>query len=169
MTKDSATVVVLAAMFFTVTAAAAYGQGSSLKVEIKTTQSVVKNNQDFGASTKIENVSKQDQILHVSQCWYSAMQWTADNSSVHVRQVFCKKNALMDIRLKPGEANEGVLPVHVSLPARELMTPAAVSFRLGFIFPGDEVLPVGPHATAPPPSAPVRLIWSNVVTVTVTD
>ena len=104
MTEGSGTCVVLAAiLFFT---AMAYGQDSPLKAEIKTTQAVVKNIQDFVVSTKVENVGKEDQLLHIAECSYPE-QWTADNPSVHVKQVFCKKNPLIDIRLKPGEALKG--------------------------------------------------------------
>jgi hypothetical protein len=153
-----------ATLFFTVTALTVYGQDSPLKVDIKTTQAVVRNVRDFDISTKIENVGKEEQLLHLSQCSYSGLQWTADNASVHVKQIFCKKNRLIDIRLRPGEAYERALPVRIEIPVLGL--PQPVTFRLGFS-PWDGAVLVGSHPTPTPPSAPVPPIWSNAVTVTV--
>jgi hypothetical protein len=157
-----------ATLFFTIAVPTVYAQDSPLKVSIKMTQTVVTNTQDFDVSTKIENIGQEEQILHVSQCWYSSMQWTADNPSVHVKQIFCKKNASIDIRLKPGEATEGVLPVHMEIPVLEF--PQPVTFRLGFC-PAvcrnpilDRTLP-----TSPPPLAAVPTIWSNAVTVKISE
>jgi hypothetical protein len=156
-----------AALFIAVAAGECDGTGPSLKVEITATQSRVLNLQDFGVRTKIENEGKEDLILHVSQCWYSAMQWTTDKSSVHVKNIPCKKNESMDIHLKPGEANEGVLPVHISLEPRELATSTPVSFRLGFLFKRGEPILAGPAAGPTTQSASDTPIWSNAVTVTV--
>lgn len=179
MREGSEKGVVLAAMlFFTFAALTAYGQDPPLKVEIKMTHAVAKNAQDFEVSTKLENVGKQDRrIIHTSECSSSQdwpAQWTADNPTVHVsqpvdvRHISCKENSVIDIWLKPGEPYERTLSVRISLPASELRPPSAVSFRLGFS-PQGEVILTGPSTILPPPSAPVRPIWSNAVTVNITE
>jgi hypothetical protein len=166
MTEGSGERVLLATVLSLIgTAATAYGQESPLKVEVETARAVVKNTQDFVVSTTVENVGKEDQLLHIGTCSY-AEQWTTDNPSVHVKNPVCRKNPLMDIRLRPGGSFKRPLAVTVSLPAKELRTPLAVSFRLGFS-PMDEVIVAQTHPNPPSHSAPAPPIWSNVVTRTV--
>jgi hypothetical protein len=164
MTGSGKCVLLVLPLFFTVTAPAAYGQDLFLRVEIKTMQTTVNNARDFDITTKIENIGKEEQFLHLSQCSYSSLQWAADNPSVHVKQIFCKKNRLIDIRLKPDETYERALPVYIEIPV--LGIPQAVTFRLGFS-PRDETILVGPHPIPLQPLAPVRPIWSNALTVNV--
>jgi hypothetical protein len=159
-------VMVAAVLFLTAMPSTTQAQDSALMIEIRTTQAVVKNNQDFAVNAKITNTGKEDQILHVSQCWHSGMQWASDNPSVHVKEIRCKENSLMGIRLKPGKVccEWLAFPVRVSLTAGEPTTTSAVSFRLGFIEVGEGL--TGPPDLAPASTAVPR-IWSNVVTVTV--
>lgn len=164
MTAGSGKRMMQAALFFIVISPTAYSQGVPLEIEIKTTQPVVKNAQEFAVGTRIENVGKEERLLRLSQCSYSALQWTADNPSVHVKQIFCKKNTLSDIRLKPGEAYERALPVRIEIPVLGL--PQPITFRLGFSLWNESIL-VGTKLIAPPPSALIPPIWSNALTVTV--
>lgn len=167
MTEGSGRGMMLAAtLFFAVMGPKVYCQDSPLKIDIKTTQAVVKNGQDFEVRTKIENVSKEEQILHLSQCSYSALQWRADDPSVHVKQIFCKKNRLIEIRLKRGEAYERVLPVRIEILVPGL--PHPVTFRLGFSL-RDEVISVATPPIPPPASSAVPPIWSNAITVNIEE
>ncbi len=166
MAEGSGKGILAATLFLTVISPTAYGQESPLKIEIKTTPAAVKNMKDFAVGTRIENVGKEEQLLHLSQCSYSSLQWTADNPSVHVKQIFCKENVLIDIRLKPGEAYERALPVRIEIPVLGL--PQRVTFRLGFS-PRNEAVLGGINPTPPPPSAPGAPIWSNAVTVNIRE
>jgi hypothetical protein len=150
-----------ATLFFIAISTTAFGQVSPLKVEIKSTQMVVKNLQNFEVSTRIENIGKEEMQIHLSQCSYSSLQWSADNSAVHVKQIICKKNAVSVIRLKPGEAYEKALPIQIEVPI--LGIPQHVTFRLGFS-PWDEV---GVPVTPSPPFHPGAPIWSNAITLNI--
>jgi hypothetical protein len=165
MASRNGTMMRLAALLFcTFLSAGAYGQEAPLKIEIKTTQPIVRNAQEFSVSTKIENTGVEEQVLRISQCAYSSMQWTADNPLVHVKDIFCKKNAICFIRLHPGQAYERPLPVRIDAPAQELLKP--VTFRLGFRLLG-ELISAKSHPLPQRSSAPGTLIWSNSVTVNV--
>ena len=59
---------------------AAYGQSSPLKVEIKLSQTVVKNGEDFSAPTTIRNTGSDERVFGVWDCGYA--QWDTDNPSV---------------------------------------------------------------------------------------
>jgi hypothetical protein len=154
----------LAAMLFFTVTVPTHGQDSPLRVEIKTAQAAVKNSRDFEVRTKVENVGIEEQILYLSQCSYSAIQWTADNPSIHVKKIFYKENALIDIRLKPGEVTEGALPVRIEIP--DVGLPQEVTFRLGFS-PRDGAISIRTNPTLPQSSAPVPPIWSNAITLAV--
>jgi hypothetical protein len=133
---------------------AAYGQSPPLLVEIKPAQTVVHSNEEFLVSTALRNTSSEVQVLGVMSCSYPS-QWAADNTSVYVSQVSCLRNVLFRISLKPGEAYERTLSVHVELASGKGQL-ESVTFRLGF---QDENPPTVPR---------VPRIWSNAVTVSVT-
>jgi len=131
----------------------AYSQGSPLTVEIQPAQSTVKNDQDFLVATTIRNVGRDEQSLQIWSCSYPT-QWKADKPSVHLRQVPCKKNSLEHVILKPGEAYERTLSIRVGAANKDEQE--SIAFRLGFEPAGDA-------------ASSVSLIWSNSVTVNVTD
>jgi hypothetical protein len=156
MTVRPGGLILASALFLTTTPPSAHAQDSPLKVEIRIKQAFVRNTQDFDVSTKIENTGTGQEILHLSQCSYSTLQWMTDNPSVHVKEIFCKKNRLVDIRLNPGEVYERPLPVRTTLPVSGV--PQTIAFRLGF---------------SPRREAGLRAsdkgdrVWSNAVTLTV--
>lgn len=134
---------------------AAYGQSSPIVAEIRPAQASVKNNEDFSVSTSLRNTSNSEQSLEVLYCGYS-VQWVTDNPSVHVdfAEGGCMHNFPHKTVLKPGEAYERALSVHVELASGNGQL-ESVTFRLGF---QDENTPTVPT---------VPRIWSNAVTVSV--
>jgi hypothetical protein len=111
-------------------ASMANGQRSSLKIEIKTEQTVVRNLEDFNVSTKVRNVGRESQDLFIWSCSYSK-HWRADSPTVHVKPVSCRKNALMKTQIKPGDVYERTLSIEIVLPAAGL-SEQPITFRLGF-------------------------------------
>ena len=139
---------ILAPLFF----APAHAQEETpLKVEIATLQPSVKNTEAVEVGTKIRNTGSDSRRLQVWSCSYPD-HWQADNTAAEVVQVPCDKNALIWIDLKPGDAYERKISVRVSGLAKEVHQ-ETVTFRLGF----------KPSAEAP------AVLWSNAVTVKVTD
>ena len=108
----------------------AYGQDSPLKVEIKLAHAAVNNFEPFSVATSIRNTGKEEQTLDIWSCSYPT-QWAADTPSVRVNLVSCKKNDLLHITLKPGEACERPLLIRVELPGGN-SSPEPLTFRLGF-------------------------------------
>jgi hypothetical protein len=145
---------ILAALLLSVFGLAAYGQDSPFKVEIKLAQTKVNNYEPFSVATAIRNTSTAEQTLEVWSCSYPT-QWVSDVSSVHVNLVGCKKNDLLNIKLKPGEACERVVTIRIQLSPGD-GKPESVTFRMGFkaanFVTGQGNLP----------------LWSDAVTVNVT-
>lgn len=137
--------------------ATANGIGQSFRAEIKLTQTEVGNNETFLVDTAIRNIGTKEQSLEILPCTYP-MQWVADNPHVFVDRVSCLKNSRIAVTLKPNEAYEQRVPVHVELKPHA-DGHKKVTFRLGY---GTKT-PMGvwkPWPDIPP-------IWSNPVTVTV--
>lgn len=124
-----------------------------MRVEISVAQSTIKNNEEFSLSTTIRNVDKDEQSLQVWSCSYP-QQWTTDNPAVHITDASCKKNDIIRIRLKPGEAHERTLSIHISIDA-DHSAQKTVAFRLAFE-------PVTSEKTAI-----AARIWSNAITLNV--
>jgi hypothetical protein len=133
---------------------AAYGQDSPFKVEIKLAQPKVNNYESFSVATAIRNMSSVEQSLDIWSCSYPT-QWVSNNSSVHVNLVSCKKNDLLQVKLKPGEACERSVTIRIQLEPGD-GKPESATFLMGFksatFVTGQSNLP----------------LWSNPVTVTVT-
>ncbi len=130
-------------------------QVSPLKVEIKLTQTAVKNDETFSVYTALRNSGSEVRVLEVWSCGYNDL-WIADNPSVRViGDVGCMKSFSTKKYLKPGEAFESTVPVRVEL-THDKGQPESVTFRLGF---------KDPTFLANPKIPP---IWSNAVTVSVT-
>lgn len=149
----------LLAMILLFALTAASGQGSPLKVEIKTTPKVIPNKQLFTLDITIRNASNTEQVLQTYQCSDADWHWTTDNSTVQVkpREVAgCKKNPLVYIELKPGEACERALPIRISLPAEETKL-QTVTFRIGF----------QPRLGYNLSTASLPYVWSDPVTISV--
>src|ERR1035438_1780414 len=105
---------ILAALLLCVAGLAAYGQDSPFKAEIKLAQTTVNNYEAFSVATAIRNTSTEEQTLDIWSCSYPT-QWVSDVSSVHVNLVGCKKNDLLHIKLKPGEACERAVTIRIQL------------------------------------------------------
>jgi len=132
---------------------ATYGQDSPTRAEIKVAQSTVKNNEEFSVYTSIRNVGRDEQSVPLWSCSYPE-QWTADNPAVHIAGAACKKNDVVQVRLKPGEAYERTLLVRIGAEHRAQRW---VTFRLGFEPPDHEK------------TGTASRIWSNAITVNVTE
>jgi hypothetical protein len=133
------------------------GQGWPLKLEITPSETTVPNRQDFIAEAIIRNVSGEPQVLRTDMCHYTDWNWLTDNPAVHVQgrpEIPCKKNRLVYVTLKPGEAFKKALTILVSLPDSKPLA-QGVTFRLGF------ELPLGYS----PSTQSLPYIWSNPVTV----
>jgi hypothetical protein len=145
---------ILAALLLCVAGLAAYGQDSPFKAEIKLAQTTVNNYETFSVATAIRNTSTEEQTLDIWSCSYPT-QWVSDVSSVHVNLVGCKKNDLLHIKLKPGEACERAVTIRIQLSPGD-GKPESVTFLMGFksatFVTGQSNLP----------------LWSNAVTVSVT-
>jgi hypothetical protein len=145
---------VLGALLLCFAGLGAYGQDAAMTVEIKPARTAVNNYEPFQVATAIRNTGKEEQSLKIWSCSYPT-QWVADNPSVKVNLVSCKKNDLLDVKLDPGKTCEREVSVRVQLDAGN-GKPEPVTFRLGF---KTEAHVIGQ------PDLP---IWSNPVTVTVT-
>ena|SRR5947209_11703351 len=88
-----------------------------IAIEIKPKQATVKNSQDFSVGTTIRNTGKEDQQLEIWSCSYPE-QWIVDNPIVHIMAVSCKKNTVVHVRLKPGEAYDRALSVRIEQAVR---------------------------------------------------
>jgi hypothetical protein len=133
MTEGSKGVLLATMLFFTLTATTAPGQDSPLEVAIKTSQAVVRSNRDFIVDATIRNISKEDQVLKTDGCHYGDWNWQTDNPAVRVqeqREIRCKENLLLYLRLKPGEVFKKVLSLRIAVPAGEVMEQSVI-FRLG--------------------------------------
>jgi hypothetical protein len=120
---------VLAAILFLTVSGISRCEDLPLNVEIKPASAIVKSGQEFSVTTKVKNVGKGDQRLEIWSCSYPE-HWTADSPSVLVEGVECEKNALVSVRLKPGEAYEKALSLRVWVAAA--LSEESVTFRLGF-------------------------------------
>jgi hypothetical protein len=148
--RDALLIVML---FFT--GSAAYGQDLPTRVEISVVRSTVKNNEEFPVSTTIRNVGRDEQSLQIWSCSYPE-QWTADNPDVHIIGAACRKNDVILVGLKPGDAYERTLSIHIGIAA-ENRTQKSVTFRLGF----ESATSKKTDIASP--------IWSNAITVNVTE
>lgn len=162
MKDDLGRAVLLASILFTtLSLSAAYGQGSPLKVEIKTPPTIIPNDRLFTLDVAIRNASTAEQVLQTYQCSDADWHWTTDNSAVQVQpreMPACKKNPLVYIKLKPGEAYERALPIRVSVPAKETKS-ESVAFRIGF----QPRLGYNPLAESSP------YIWSDPIRIKVRE
>jgi hypothetical protein len=123
-----------AAVFLMSAASMTHGRDIPLRIEIKTLPTVAHNKRVFVVDTTIRNTSNVEQVLQTWQCSYGDWNWTTDNPAVHVQEPEmppCKKNALVYMKLKPGETYERALSIRVAIPAREVMS-QPVTFRIGF-------------------------------------
>lgn len=145
-------------LLFCITGPVASGQSPSFGAEIDLTRTRVKYGEEFSLRTAIRNLSTVDESIEVYPCTYPR-QWVADNSVVHVEDVACKQNSLAVIRLRPGEAYERSIPVHIELPPAESKS-RSVTFRLGY---GTKT---SNGVWKPWPK--IQPIWSNAVTVVAT-
>jgi hypothetical protein len=143
----------LGVLLFCVGGLAVYGQSPPLKVEIKTAQTAVKNNEEFTLSATILNTGKDEQMFEVWSCGY--LEWTVDNPSLQVVGEDCLRNIPYKVKLKPGESGHWEVPVRVELPGGSGQH-ESVTFRLGF-----QTATYGTEPEIPP-------IWSNALTVSVT-
>jgi hypothetical protein len=109
---------------------AAYGQDSPFKVEIKLAQTQVNNYEAFSVATAIRNASAEEQTLDIWSCSYPT-QWVSDIATVHVNLAVCKKNELLHIKLKPGEACEKPLSIRIQLAPGD-GKPEPVTFLMGY-------------------------------------
>lgn len=139
---------------------AAYGQGSSWKVEIKVRQTAVKSGKDISVFTAVRNTGTSEESLIVFDCSY-AWQWKADNPAVRIGGVACLQNVLARIRLRPGEAYEKPLPVHFEL-AKGGRHHESLTFRLRYQNAATDLESFHISPQNPP-------VWSNPLTITVTE
>ncbi len=159
MTKSLRRRVLLSVILFTTfILPAVFGQDSPLKVEIKTAPATTANKQLFVLNARVRNASAIEHLLQTYQCNRGDWNWTTDDPAVHVEQtqeITCKKNPMMYIKLKPGDAYERALSIRVSVPTGETMQ--SVTFRVGCRIRLEHNLP-----TELPP-----YIWSDPVTIKV--
>jgi hypothetical protein len=134
---------------------AAYGEDLPVTVEIRVAQSTVKKNQEFLVSTTVRNVGKDEESLQIWSCSYPE-QWTTDNLAVHIIGAACRKNDVIQVKLKPGESYERALSIYIDV-AVEHRASKPVTFRLGL-----------ERATSKKTGIASPL-WSNAVTVNVTE
>ena len=155
-------VVFTSALLIGLAGAGAYGQTSPLRAEIKLSRTSVKNNELLSVSTIIRNTSREDQSFVAWACGYGR-QWTSDSLSAQVNHGEpCLANALVKVKLKPGNSYQKKIQVSVTLPAAGAPQ-EAVTFRLGFASERDQPAPAPASGAATTPR-----LWSNAVTVTVT-
>ena len=153
-------------------ASVAHSQDSLLKSEIEAAHPVAKNGQEFIMHTRVRNVSGEDRLFEFSTCSYPE-QWIADDSQVHIRTVHCKENPVEEMNLKPGEAYRQALHVRISIPEGTVPL-GKYTFRLGFM-PERPMLIVCHNndecgkPTAGVPQSEKERIWSNPLTVIVTE
>jgi hypothetical protein len=144
----------LAVLLLSVAGLAASAQDSPIKVEVTVAHEKVNNYEPFSVATAIRNTSTEEQTLDIWSCSYPT-QWVSDASSVHVNLAGCKKNDLLHIKIKPGEAIERAVSIRVELAPGD-GKPESVTFRMGF---KNATFVMG-QANLP--------MWSNPLTVTVT-
>ncbi len=128
----------------------------TLKVTIQSEQKSIKNGNTFSMTTKIKNVSREVQILHIWLCSYDD-HWITDSPFARVKGISCDKNFLKELSLKSGEIYKRDLTIRIDVPARKVSI-KSLSFRLGFTdghYGGNNVLP--------------EPVWSNSITVKITE
>jgi hypothetical protein len=132
-----------------------------LKISVKGPQGPLSASQSFDLETSITSMSDQTQILHLSQCSYSSLQWSSDSSLIQVDDLPCKKNRVFDIVLKPGASYAGSLPLHAAAPRVSL--PHSIQFRVGF----HPRMEASPRSGRTLDSAASAIIWSEPIMVTI--
>ena len=128
----------------------------TLKVAVQSGQKSVRNGATFPVTTKIQNVGREVQILHIWSCSYNA-HWITDSPFADVQPIPCLENYPEEVRLQPGKTYQRDLDIRIGVMAEELST-ESLSFRLGFTDgngDGNDVLP--------------QPVWSNSITVKITD
>ena len=130
------------------------GQESWVTVEARSDRTVVENLQTFSLDTNIRNADRQIHDLLVWSCTYSK-HWLTSSSVVRLDPESCRKNLIIRVRLRPGQAYRKALSIRVALP-RPADQP--VTFQFGF---QPLTRPASPQA------APV--VWSNPIVITITD
>lgn len=151
----------VAALLLSTASTTSRSQDVPLKLEIKTSETVVHNNRIFVVNMTIRNSSNVEQVLQTSQCSFGDWNWATDTPIVHVKQpeiLPCKKNPVVYVKLKPGETYEKALSTRVSVPTTAGM-PQTVTFRIGF----EPLLGYG-LSTEPPPH-----VWSNPITIRIEE
>jgi len=142
-------------LLFSCIALQGWCQCQSLRADIKAAQTLVKSGETFRVGTAIRNAGTTEQTIIVFTCTWSD-QWIVDNPAVDVNSNNCLSNVQEKIKLKPGEAYENSLMVHIG-PATDQSVRREMTFRLGFDT-------TGYFGTRKPDQ---KVIWSNPVTVTV--
>ena len=138
------------------TASAAGGQLQPLRAEIKLSQTVVKNNEDFSVTATIRNTGTHEEMLEVWTRSYPS-QWRADSPAVKTNATDCLQNSAGMVPLSPGKTYTRQVSVHLAVKdsgGRQLVT-----FRLGY---GTD-----PYFGTIEPAPKSPAIWSNAVTVSV--
>jgi hypothetical protein len=126
----------------------------SFDVAIKASTASARYNVPFAVSTEVRNVSKSQQVIELSPCTYPS-EWTSDNLRVRLVHNSCLQDALLIVKLKPGEAYKA--SVFVQISPSESAQDKSVTFRLG----NRIKLSVGD--LKPPTVSP--LTWSKPVTI----
>jgi hypothetical protein len=130
-----------------------------VKIEGHSKQDAVKNGVGFLVMTKIENISNEEQTLHVWSCSYED-NWRSDNSLVQVTPTPCLKNYIGDEKLKPGQVYERELSVSVNSASPNAGD--IISFRLGFTDGSYYHFDKDDHRSPRP-------VWSNPIVVKISD
>jgi hypothetical protein len=134
-------------------------QNQSFRVDIRSAQGLVKSGETFRVDTAVRNVGTTEQEFPVFTCsWFG--QWMVDNPAVFVNSHNCMQNIRFEKRLKPGQALENSLEVHI-LPDADLRRRREITFRLGFDTTG--------YYGTRKPGVKYPAIWSNAVTIIVTS
>lgn len=139
----------------------AYCQNNSLKVEISTPKDLMtdffkESHGGFWVSTRIRNVSQEDQKIHYWSCGYENS-WSSSHQDIVIQGRPCLKNFVAEKILKPNEefVRDDLL-VSISPKAKV----GEITFRLGF----DPDIALEPSLERDAAKAP-RPIWSNLITV----
>lgn len=135
--------------------AASHAENSPIIAEISAAQAGVKTNEIFLVSATLRNRSADTQFLSVWSCSYP-QQWISDNPAVHVAPASCKKDAIVRVRLPPGEAYKQSLSIYFA-GAAKYFAGHSITFRLGF----KPVTAAGGKMSA--------AIWSNALTLDVIE
>ena len=131
-------------------------ENRSLSVQVKTTRTTVRNNEEISVSTSIRNTGETETRILVWACAFPS-EWTVDNPSIDIDQPNCLAEDRTWINLKRGEEYRRVVEVYVRAVD---VYQKEVTFRMGFgnrLFSEDQK-----H------NSKAQAVWSNPVTLIVT-